>query len=62
MGIAPKIKGLGVEHDTSQVLSSHALGRCRRRSCRVHPFSGVEDDKVDNIPGPLATELFAINE
>jgi hypothetical protein len=67
MEIAPRIKGLGVEHDILQVQSSHALGRyCRRyyrRSCsRVHPFSRAERDKVDIILGPLATELYAIND
>jgi hypothetical protein len=59
IGIAPKIKGLGVEHDILQVQSPHALGRyCRR----VQPFSRAERDKVDIILGPLATELYAIND
>jgi hypothetical protein len=63
MGIAPKIKGLEVEHDISQVQPSHALGRyCRRYCSRVHPFSGAERDKADIILGPLATELYAIND
>jgi hypothetical protein len=63
IGIAPKIKGLGVEHDILQVQSPHALGRyCRRYCRRVQPFSRAERDKVDIILGPLATELYAIND
>jgi hypothetical protein len=63
MGIAPKIKGLGVEHDIGQVQSPYAVGRyCRRYCGRVHPFAGAERDKVDIILGPLATELYAIDD
>jgi len=63
MGIAPKIKSLGVEHDISQVQSLHAVGGyCRRYRSRVHPFPSVERDKVDIILDPLATELYAIND